>query len=396
MLASPSQTTSLRDVLLNISHFDHSITNDSSMITSNSYAVRLCHKGLPDSSSKRISVYPGQSFTVLAAIISDPVTFGIVAQPIYSEVSFGASLGDTFHRVQETQLRNGTNLTFSIIKFLNQTNTFTNVSLTLSWGANSRNTASVINVLLFPCPIGFTLKKKCLCSDLLNGLVNVECSIAPVILRKGSIWIGLYEHSLAYSQSCQYCKDTPVNVTSHIVGIDQDVQCRDNHVGTLCGACLQNYSLALGSNRCLPSCTKSRLAFILVFAAAGLVLVFFIKILDLTVSRGTLNGLIFYANIVTHCFSNSLLFYPTQTSGRISFLSLFISWVNLDLGIETCFSDGMDAYAKAWLQFVFPVYICAIHRCNYRYCLEILQSSLTTVWQQLCPPSCHSHPFVLL
>ena len=29
----------------------------------------------------------------------------------------------------------------------------------------------------------------------------------------------------------------------------------------------------------------------------------------------------------------------------------------LDLGIETCFYDGMDAYVKTWLQFVCPIYI---------------------------------------
>ena len=37
--------------------------------------------------------------------------------------------------------------------------------------------------------------------------------------------------------------------------------------------------------------------------------------------------------------------------------SVFIAWLNLDFGIETCFYDGMDAYIKTWLQFVFPVYI---------------------------------------
>ena len=37
--------------------------------------------------------------------------------------------------------------------------------------------------------------------------------------------------------------------------------------------------------------------------------------------------------------------------------------MNLDLGIETCFFDGMDAYTKAWLQFVFPVYVWIITLC---------------------------------
>jgi len=39
---------------------------------------------------------------------------------------------------------------------------------------------------------------------------------------------------------------------------------------------------------------------------------------------------------------------------------VFIAWLNLDLGIETCFYDGMNAYGKTQLQFVFPFYIWAL------------------------------------
>ena len=41
-------------------------------------------------------------------------------------------------------------------------------------------------------------------------------------------------------------------------------------------------------------------------------------------------------------------------------LKVFISFVNLDLGIETCFYDGMNGYAKMWLQLFFPMYLIAI------------------------------------
>ena len=37
--------------------------------------------------------------------------------------------------------------------------------------------------------------------------------------------------------------------------------------------------------------------------------------------------------------------------------SVFIAWLNLDFGVETCFCNEMDAYSNTWLQFVFPVYI---------------------------------------
>ena len=39
---------------------------------------------------------------------------------------------------------------------------------------------------------------------------------------------------------------------------------------------------------------------------------------------------------------------------------IFIAWLNLDLGIETCFFHGVDIYSKLWLQFVFPLYVWVI------------------------------------
>ena len=33
-------------------------------------------------------------------------------------------------------------------------------------------------------------------------------------------------------------------------------------------------------------------------------------------------------------------------------LRVFVSFTNLDLSIETCFYNGMDSYAKMWLQYV--------------------------------------------
>ena len=36
---------------------------------------------------------------------------------------------------------------------------------------------------------------------------------------------------------------------------------------------------------------------------------------------------------------------------------VFISWVNLDLGIETCFYSQMSSQAKVLLQLIFPAYL---------------------------------------
>ena len=43
-----------------------------------------------------------------------------------------------------------------------------------------------------------------------------------------------------------------------------------------------------------------------------------------------------------------------------TFLHIFVAWLNLDFGIDTCFFVGLDAYLKTWLQFLFPFYIWVI------------------------------------
>ena len=146
-----------------------------------------------------------------------------------------------------------------------------------------------------------------------------------------------------------YCNKKYSNVTL----TKPDSQCNYNHSGILCGACQPGLSLALGSKRCLP-CSNKYLALLIPFTLAGPVLVGFIKFLDLTVSQGTMNGLIFYANIIQ---ANHYIFLPWRST---HILSVFIAWLNLDLGVETCFIKGLNAYYKILLQFVFPFYIWSI------------------------------------
>ena len=55
--------------------------------------------------------------------------------------------------------------------------------------------------------------------------------------------------------------------------------------------------------------------------------------------------------------ANHHIFFPQSSNNPAS---IFIAWLNLDLGIQTCFYNGMDAYAKTWLDLVFPVYIWVI------------------------------------
>ena len=89
------------------------------------------------------------------------------------------------------------------------------------------------------------------------------------------------------------------------------------------------------------------------FVISGVALVAFLLVFNLTVAIGTLNAVIFYANVVAA--SRSALF-PLGAS----FASVFVSFLNFDLGFDTCFFDGMDMYVKTWLQLAFPAYIIVL------------------------------------
>ena len=213
-----------------------------------------------------------------------------------------------------------------------------------------------INISFRPCPPGFSLSKdppfRCDCNQLMKQLPGVKCHIQDqTISRSGLVWISTDGNETVTASNCpyNYCNREEINVTLE----DPDSQCNFNHSGTLCGGCQPGLSLALGTNQCLH-CPNTHLALLLPFALAGVVLVCFIKVIDLTISQGTLNGLVFYANVVK---ANEYLLYNEKQTNP---LAVFIAWLNLDLGIETCFFNGLTAYGKTWLQFVFPLYIWSI------------------------------------
>ena len=212
-----------------------------------------------------------------------------------------------------------------------------------------------INTHIKPCPLGFQQKEdRCGCDNRLRKYSFISsCDIdRQLIITKRTGWLSYDQTHLRIHDYC------PLNFCTQnkSISIDQpDNQCADFHSGVLCGSCTENFSIALGSWRCIRCSRTERYNFIwllMLMAIAGVMLFFFISLLKLTVSRGTLNGLILYANVIS---VSGLLNLPGCSIHTI--LSVFISWLNLDLGIEIYFFSGMDAYLKTWLQFVFPLYI---------------------------------------
>ena len=117
-----------------------------------------------------------------------------------------------------------------------------------------------------------------------------------------------------------------------------DSQCAKNRSGMLCGACQSSLSLSLGSSLCLQCSTVWYKTFPALLATAfvvGIVLISLLMALNLSVAIGTLNGLIFYANILG---TNG----GTIISSSTKVPSVFISWLNLEVGFDVCFFEGMD------------------------------------------------------
>ena len=246
----------------------------------------------------------------------------------------------------------------------NTTELCTNITLTsdgnIFYRINTLSSFSFDKILIIEplsCPLGFQLSnitKLCDCDKQLKDATanQINCNANnKTITRLGDVWIGDINDSVTVYTPCpfDYCNTAQVSFFL----TDPDPQCAFNRTGTLCGGCKLNFSHALGSNNCIKCPQSSYLALIIPFAAAGFGLVAVLMVLNLTVSIGTINGLIFYASIVKISESTGI-FFP---NGPIPVLSQFIAWLNLDLGIETRFYPGMTAYHKVWLQFVFPLYI---------------------------------------
>ena len=215
------------------------------------------------------------------------------------------------------------------------------------------------------CPPGFQLSMNepiCICAERLQHFTNTCLVDNTTVLREHNVefWVG-YDRSnesrgLILHPHCPF--DYCTSEERYLAVDDSYKQCNYNRSGLLCGRCSENLSLALGSSRCLQ-CSNTYLSLLAAFAFAGIALVLLLLVLRLTVAAGTINGLVFYANIVA---VNSAIFLQPQitnvpTGLMANVLRVFIAWLNLDLGIETCFYNGMDAYVKIWMQFAFPLYV---------------------------------------
>ena len=208
------------------------------------------------------------------------------------------------------------------------------------------------------CPIGFNVENisglfACTCGKFFNKSPikeDFQCDSVSGKIKRIDVqsWLSVINDTqrVEYTKLClpEYCNNS-TSVTNF------DMLCNPYHTGRGCGKCVKGFGKTFGSNVCSKECTNFWLFTILLYGILGIILVLIIHLLKLTVTMGTINGLIFFCNIMS--INDSLFFNPST----VSFVRIFISLINLDLGFKMCFYSEMSQIVKIGLQFVFPLYL---------------------------------------
>ena len=329
-----------------------------------------------------LRVYSGEPFNFSLVVVGHDfgVTTGAIIANFISQNGHSHSKLDPYH--QWLSKIHCSNVTYTIIStnkhenlYLQTTTNLVNTygkkglirNLIVTYNSHGHHgcldpdlltTPVYVTVSILPgCPPGFRFDKHkgCTCFRILK----IECYInnnTGYLKWNSTMWVNAKNDTIIISQHCPvgYCLlgKKVVDVTSNL-----DTQCDFNHAGTLCGGCENHYSLAIGSSRCIQCSSNSYMSLFLFFPAVGITLVIFILLLNLTVTQGLTNGLILYANLLWTY--KDILFPSGQKPITLAF-QIFIAWLNLDFGIETCLVVGLTAFWKTWLQFLFPLYIWLI------------------------------------
>ena len=350
--------------------FQNCSKSHSSLVSGDPIRVCICDKYKPQchNTSYMRYVYPGETFSIPLVVVGGD--WGITRGTVYATFNDSTSTlkphSQYYHWINTTQC---TFLNYTVYgnprqsaQLVLSVNSYSKPRFTSSDNKSTTEnlyfTSVYIDLKFSPCPPGFSLQgnpQGCDCYHVLtdNG---VQCEIyegRSLFSWNTTLWINASSQNFIYSKRCpfNYCTYTK-RVTD-----DPNVQCAFNRAGRLCGGCKENFSLAIGSSHCIYCQNNLHMSLFIFFAAAGFVLVIFISALNLTVTQGMVDGVIFYANIVS---AYEATLFPETLHGELQFFKIFIAWLNLDFGIESCFIKGLNAFWKTWLQFVFPFYIWSI------------------------------------
>ena len=271
-------------------------------------------------------------------------------------------------------------------------NTATTLSLVIHAGSN--NSTSIQTKLLFsitdifeysynlnvlPCPLGFQLAHgSCQCSSILyQYMPGVKCYIDQKVINRNNnqnTWLGAIDTStVAVSTDCPstYCSNDPrhkyikfpTNLTAALLtdsmGQSSHPLCTSNRNGTLCGGCIDGYSVVFGSDMC-KECSNAWIVTIIVYVTMGPLLIYVLYKLRLTLATGTINSIVFYAQASNAGLIEHMTQPHTHTYTLNTVYRSILLFINLNLGFPLCFYNNMTQVWKTALSLLFPVYLLTI------------------------------------
>jgi len=178
---------------------------------------------------------------------------------------------------------------------------------------------NVYRIKFWSCPLGFALNEAlqiCQCDLILKSVVfsAESCNIdTQTILRPARNWIigrmntdGNHIHEVSSQCPFDYC----LPHSSQLYLSNPDSQCQFHRTSVLCRKCKEGLSTVFGTSQC-KQCSNYYLFLLVPFFIMGIFIVVFLFVSNFTVSNGNINGLIFYASIVS---INGSVFFPSYGS----------------------------------------------------------------------------------
>ena len=250
------------------------------------------------------------------------------------------------------------------------------------------------NVKIYPCPLGFDLNKMtgvCELSSSFDNFRKHQLLTVPIIGNVSSqtitrlftlnSWAGTIEYEnktktqfgvsatcpIGYCNSNQtlpyfYSGDLSSNESFKLSDGITDYHpplCLYQREGTLCGRCSEGLSVVFGSTEC-HHCSNAWIATISIYLIAGPLLIYLLYALRLTLTTGTFNGIIFYAQAANVGILDMLSVYNGKMGMVRDVMVVFLSVLNLGLGFPLCFYNEMTELWKAGLSLLFPLYLLTI------------------------------------
>jgi predicted outer membrane repeat protein len=326
-------------------------------ISSTAKEIKFCEDRIPE----ELDLYPGQQFTIPLIAhgqANSPVPATVFWETINKHGEYRLSpssskINDLCTNVSFWLYSSDLNLHSLDFKLYPENLCQNLIGLTFS-------------VHVLPCPVGFNLSRgdsKCVCGMALKQLGIHSCYIdsnsESVERLKNNFWISKQSNEILilhkFPCPLDYCMTKLLNVTLS----DPSVQCDFHRTGIVCGQCKKTFSLALGSLHCSP-CYNIHITLIVPFALTGIASGYYFSSSTNYISwntewplllckyhpskpTGFLPQSYYFSSSTNYISWNTewplLLckYHPSKPTGFLPQSKNQFLFLNLDVGIETCF-----------------------------------------------------------